>query len=123
MTNTYIFDFYVPQEDIWIYHLIADVAVFPYRKIYQSAALLTAMSFGCPVIVTDVGGMPETVDGNGWVIPPEDPHILARTIDEAVRDSTRLESMSRRSLEIIEQKHSLTAVGRQLMDLYQRLLR
>jgi glycosyltransferase involved in cell wall biosynthesis len=121
--NVKVYDFYIPREEVWIYHLAADVVVFPYRAIYQSGALLTAMGFGCPVIVTDVGGMPETVDGNGWVIPPEDPEILAETINEAISDFIRLESMSRRSLEIIEQKHSLRAIGSQLMELYHNLSR
>src|SRR5690606_36108014 len=50
---------YIPSEEIWKYHMAADVMIFPYREISQSAALATALHYGCPVIVTRVGGLPE----------------------------------------------------------------
>ncbi|MGH2705958.1 MAG: glycosyltransferase [Actinomycetota bacterium] len=45
-------------------------------------ALLEAMAMGCPVVVTNVGGMPEVVeDGrHGVVVPPRDPKRLADAI-------------------------------------------
>ena len=54
---------FIPYASMWHYFLAADVVVYPYEQIYQSAALVDAMGFGCPVIVTNVGGLA----GNcGW---------------------------------------------------------
>lgn len=113
---------YIPNDAMWKYHIAANIVAFPYRHIYQSAALITAMGFGCPVIVTNVGGMPEIIDGNGWIIPPDQPETLAETLLEAISDPHRLQQMGQRSVEIVEQRHSPNVVGQQLLNIYQELL-
>ena len=37
----------------------ADLAVLPYREIEQSGVLFTALGFGVPLVLTDVGGFPD----------------------------------------------------------------
>jgi len=113
---------YVPSDQVWTYHLAADILIFPYRHISQSAALLTALSYGRAVIVTDVGGLPEMVNGNGWVVPPENPQAIADILEEALGDRERLVRMGARSREIITQFHAPSVVAGRLMDLYCRLI-
>jgi glycosyltransferase involved in cell wall biosynthesis len=62
---------YVASEDVWPLHLAADVTVFPYRSSSQSAAVQTAMATERPIIVTDVGGLAETIrhEVSGLVVP------------------------------------------------------
>jgi glycosyltransferase involved in cell wall biosynthesis len=50
--------------------------------------VLEAMEAGRPVIASRVSGIPEVVvDGEtGWLVPPEDPRVLARCIREALSD-------------------------------------
>jgi len=76
-------DAYVPDEEVHLYFSAADVAVQPYRTATQSGVVQTAFQFGCPVIVTGVGGLPEMVrhDEDALVLAPEDPAILARAIE------------------------------------------
>lgn len=121
--NAHIFEGYLPTSTVWMYFLAPDILVLPYRHIYQSAALITAMGYGCPIIGTDVGGLPETVDGNGWIIPSENPVILADTIIEALSDPSRLERMSQRSREIINERHSKPVVAERLVGVYRSVLR
>jgi glycosyltransferase involved in cell wall biosynthesis len=47
------------------------VTVFPYRSSSQSAAVQTAMATERPIIVTDVGGLAETIrhEVSGLVVP------------------------------------------------------
>jgi D-inositol-3-phosphate glycosyltransferase len=61
-------------ELVW-YLSAADVVVFPYQWIYQSAALVMAMSFGKPVIATLVGSNAEIIrnDETGILVPLDDP--------------------------------------------------
>jgi glycosyltransferase involved in cell wall biosynthesis len=56
-----------------------------------SLTILEAMAAGKPVIATSVGGNPEIVrDGvNGVMVPPADPHSLARAIQELCADPDR----------------------------------
>jgi glycosyltransferase involved in cell wall biosynthesis len=112
---------YIPSNQVWQYHLAADVIVFPYRRITQSGALSTALNYGRAVIVTDVGGLPEAVNGNGWVIPPEDAAALAGALREAVADRARVQQMGVHSQELIARFHAPDVVGRQFVALYERL--
>jgi glycosyltransferase involved in cell wall biosynthesis len=113
---------YVPANEVWRYHLAADLVVFPYRHIFQSAALITALAYGKAVIVSDVGGMPETLDGNGWLVPAEDSAALTTVLREAVSNRERLEEMGRRSREIILRDYAPAVVAEKHRALYRSLL-
>ena len=113
---------YVPTSDVWLYYYASDVAVFPYRHIFQSAALMTALIHGAAVIVTEVGGLPDLVDGNGWIIPKEDPTALAESIGAALKDKSRLKQMGQRSRELVSTRFAADQIAQQHVELYSRLL-
>jgi glycosyltransferase involved in cell wall biosynthesis len=48
----------------------------------QPLVIVEAMAYGCPIVSTNVGGIPELItDGvNGLLCPPEDPQCLAEKI-------------------------------------------
>ena len=49
----------------------ADLVVLPYREIDQSGVLFTALGFGVPLVLTDVGGFPEVAAaGAAELVPP-----------------------------------------------------
>jgi glycosyltransferase involved in cell wall biosynthesis len=62
------------------------IFVLPSRQEAFPLATLEAMVVGLPVIASDVGGLPEQiVDGKtGILVPPADPHALARAILDLV---------------------------------------
>lgn len=120
--NIHLYNKFIPTGDLWAYHMAADVIVYPYRHIYQSAALITGMAFGRAVIVTDVGGMPETIDENGWIVPVGAIDILAKTMLEAVSDPQRLDTMGSKSRQIIETQHNPALVAEKLIEIYRQLI-
>ena len=65
---------YVPDEVAAAAFGHADVVVLPYRRSASSGPLHVAMSWGLPVVVTDVGGLPEAARGYGGAVfvPPRD---------------------------------------------------
>lgn len=74
---------FIPDAEVAGYFNAADVVIAPYRIEAQSGVAMTAFHFGKPVIATRVGGLPDIIDDrNGILIPPEDPHALARAVDE-----------------------------------------
>jgi glycosyltransferase involved in cell wall biosynthesis len=77
-------DRYVPNEEVESLFRAADVVVLPYVSATQSGIAQIALAFERPVIVTDVGGLPEAVrpGETGWVVPPRDPEALARILVE-----------------------------------------
>ena len=50
---------FVPDAEVPAYFRRADVAVLPYREIEQSGVLYTALAFGTPMLLSEVGGFPE----------------------------------------------------------------
>jgi D-inositol-3-phosphate glycosyltransferase len=73
---------YVPEEDVEIYFKSADLAVLPYRRIFQSGVLFLSYSFGLPVVAADAGSLrQEIIEGKtGFVAELADPVDLAGQI-------------------------------------------
>lgn len=73
---------YIPNEDVNVYFEAADLVVQPYLSATQSGVAQIAFHFERPLVVTDVGGLAETVpDGvAGLVVPPDDPDAIADAI-------------------------------------------
>lgn len=88
---------WVPKEEVAYYFKAADVAVFPFRRITTSGSVVTALSFGKPIVAPALGGMPELVDTEcGILYNPHDPRGLAVAL-QAIRKCD-LQSMSRAAL-------------------------
>ena len=78
---------YVPDEVVGAAFAHADVVVLPYRRSSSSGILHVAMSWGLPIVVTNVGGLPEAAAGyDGAIfIPPDDPAMLKAGINKAIQ--------------------------------------
>ena len=80
--NVNIINRYLPNEELESYLTAADLVVLPYISASQSGILQLAFSSLTPVIVTDVGGLPEVVkDGHtGYIVPSRSSDALAKAI-------------------------------------------
>jgi glycosyltransferase involved in cell wall biosynthesis len=78
---------YVPDEVVSAAFAHADVVVLPYRRSSSSGPLHVAMSWGLPVVVTRVGGLPEAAAGYDGAIfaPPGDGPALKAAIGQGVK--------------------------------------
>lgn len=75
-----------------------DLYVAPSRSEGLSNSILEAMAAGVPVVATDVGGNRELLNDVGYIVNPNDPAALAKTIASAIADSdttTKLVSNAR----------------------------
>lgn len=52
---------FIPDDEVQYYLNAADVLVFPYRDILNSGSVHLGMSFGKPIIVPQIGCIPETI--------------------------------------------------------------
>ena len=77
-----VVDRYVADNEGEKYFAACDVAVLPYESATQSGIVQIAFGFGKPVIVTNVGGLPDVVaDGQtGYIVERGDPGQLADAI-------------------------------------------
>jgi glycosyltransferase involved in cell wall biosynthesis len=91
---------FVPAEDVRTFFTAADVVVLPYTHFdAQSGVGARALYHGKPLIVTDVGGLPELVQEARAVVQPGDVDQLARAITDVLTDGPlrqRLEEQATR---------------------------
>jgi D-inositol-3-phosphate glycosyltransferase len=117
---------FIPDDETEVYFKAADVAVLPYRQIYQSGVLFLAHSFGLPVIASDVGSLREDiVEGKtGYVFKAEDPVDLARSIERYFASDLYANLNNRRQVirDYATERHSWDVVGEVTRDVYGRLL-
>jgi glycosyltransferase involved in cell wall biosynthesis len=97
--------FWGEQKQIAGYLAAADAFVMSSRSEGLPMSLLEAMGIGLPVIVTDIGGMPEAVNlhGSGLVVPAGNPEALAAAMVQlaTASETTRRQysAAARRSFE------------------------
>ena len=117
---------FIPDDETEVYFKAADVAVLPYRHIYQSGVLFLAHSFGLPVIAADVGSLKdEIVEGmTGFVFTPEDPVDLANAIERCFASDLYTDLNNRRHeiRDYAAERHSWDSVGAVTREVYGRLL-
>lgn len=98
----------------------ADVFVLPSYNEGLPISILEAMSYGCAIISTTVGGIPAIVSGNGILVPPGDIEALASAIDKMDERESRLK-MGELSRETVKAYYP-DAVMASLGELYKDLL-
>lgn len=77
-----VIDGYMPDNEVEKYFAACDVVVLPYESATQSGIVQIAYGFEKPVIVTNVGGLPDVVaDGKtGYVVEAGKSEALAEAI-------------------------------------------
>ena len=100
----------------------ADVFVLSSLSEGLPLSLLEAMAVGLPVIVSDVGGMPEVAGGAnaGFVVPSGDVQSLAGAMRSCAADPSGLRSAGERALAHYQRHFTLEAMARAYMRLYLR---
>ncbi len=113
-------DFFVPDADVKYYFSAADVVVQPYKTATQSGVTQIAYNFGVPMIVTDVGGLPEIVpDGRvGYVCRP-DAASIARALERIYETGT----LDRMRIDIQEERRrfSWEEMCNRITELYESI--
>ena len=89
-----LIDDYVPDEKVSLYFSAADVVVLPYLRASQSGIAHIAMSFGKPVVVSEVGGLKESMAGyeGTFFVPPGDVESIRKAVLGLLGMSTRYEA-------------------------------
>jgi len=86
-------------------------------------AIMEAMAQEVPVIVTDVGGMPELVEHNrsGLIVPAGNAAALAEAIAELADDPNHCAEMGKRAKERIMNDFHVTRTIEQTLRLYREI--
>lgn len=83
-----VIDGYTPDDEVEKYFAACDLVVLPYESATQSGIVQIAFGFELPVIVTNVGGLPDVVeDGKmGYIVPTKDPGAIAKAVIDFYRN-------------------------------------
>jgi len=109
---------YVPSEEVGDYFQAADLVLLPYQRFgSQSGVGATALAFGKPLLVTNVGGLPDLVGDKTSILPPGDAPALAAALRRAFTEPGRLECM-REDAEEMAKKYSWAGIAEQTRALY-----
>jgi glycosyltransferase involved in cell wall biosynthesis len=102
----------------------AHIAVLPSHREGLPLSLLEAAACGRPLIATDVPGCRAIVrpEVNGLLVPLEDAEALAAAIDRLAGDGELRRRFGTASRELVEREFSARRIGRDVVELYRRLL-
>ena len=97
-----------------------DIFVLPSLWEGMPNAILEAMSFGIPVIATNVGGTPEIIkDGeNGFLIPPENEYAIYEKIKYCLENQEKIKIIGLNAKKETENKFSIEKMVKKLEAAY-----
>ncbi len=119
----------VRSEDILNYFYSADVFVLP--SINKSGeteglgvVLLEAMAAGCPVIGSNVGGIPDIIiDGEtGFLVPEQNPRVLADRIIQILSDPGISEKFREKGYSRVSELFTWEKIAGRFSELYSQVL-
>jgi glycosyltransferase involved in cell wall biosynthesis len=114
---------FIADADMPAYFARADLVALPYREIDQSGVLFTALAFGKPLLLSDVGGFPEiAATGAARTVPAGDPEALAGALTQLLGDPAALARMASSARAAADGPYSWGEVARAHQHLYERLL-
>lgn len=100
----------------------SDVLVLPSYNEGLPIAILEAMSYGLPIISTNVGSIAEAVKTNGFLIKPGDVESLAHTMIQLTNDSALWKEKSNESRNICEKRFSEEVFFEAVEKIYRGLI-
>ncbi len=111
---------FIPASEIKYYFSAADLVTQTYHTASQSGVTQIAYNFNCPILVTDVGGLSETVLHNktGYVTSKE-PREIAKSIVDFF-ENNRYTAFSE-NIKTEKSKYSWSAFADRLTALYKEI--
>jgi glycosyltransferase involved in cell wall biosynthesis len=112
-----------PRLDIPELLKLFDIYVLPSVSEGLPMVLLEAMAAGCPIIATEVGGVPKAVHHgeNGSLVRPENPKALSSEIIRLLSNKDVRERYSENGVRLAREKFSAEAMTRSYEKLYLRI--
>lgn len=114
---------YIADDEVGTFYSAADVVVLPYRRIYQSGVLLMAMSYGVPVIASDLDAMKEVIDDgeNGFLFRAGNHVDLATVLRRVLENTNDRQRVSENAFTKMEREFNWLNIGKSLANIYRKI--
>lgn len=116
-----------PCDDMPAAYLLADVVVAPSTGAPEPFGRVSveAQAMGKPVIVTNMGGLGETLmpAATGWLVPPDEPGELANAIELALAMPADARArLAPRARDFVVRNFSIEKMGKKTLAVYREVL-
>jgi len=116
---------FVADAELPAFFRRADVVVLPYSRTERldfSGVLATALAFGKPVVLSDVGGFAEVAaTGAARLVPPDDPEALRAALGSLLQDAGARERLAAGAGAAAAGPYSWDEAAQRTLELYRTL--
>lgn len=115
---------FIEDDEMHKLFALAGMMILPYKRSYQSGALLMAMSNGIPVLVSDISPMKEIIKHkeNGLIFKSEDEYDLANQIDSFLENiDEQYNSFSLNAIDTISNHYSWDLIAKKYISNFNKL--
>jgi glycosyltransferase involved in cell wall biosynthesis len=117
---------FVSDAELPAFFRRADIVVLPYARTERfdfSGVLATALAFGKPTVISDVGGFAEVAAaGAAHLVPPGDPAALRSAIESLLNDQQAREGLAWGALTAAKGAYSWETAAKETLALYRDLV-
>lgn len=119
-----IIDRHIPNEMIPDLFQKSSVVVLPYIDASQSGVVPLAYAFKKPVVITNVGCLPEIVEQGktGYIVPPRDSEKLAEAIVDLLKNDLKRKKMGQAAYEKTKNELSWDRIAVKTIEIYKKKL-
>ena len=112
-----LFTSYIKDSEVKYFFSAADLAVLPYRSATQSGISAISWHFEVPMVVTDVGGLRQSVgdSGTGLVADRPEPELIAEEVRRFFADEN-LRTLCVNSIKVEKERLSWKTFAKRLLD-------
>jgi glycosyltransferase involved in cell wall biosynthesis len=118
------FVFLGPRKDINNILKLMNIFVLPSLREGLPLVILEAMAASCPVIATNIDGIPEIINHkeNGWLVPPANAEELSTAIKTLLVNDKLRQEFAIKGLETVRDKFSINKMVGDYNTIYQTYL-
>lgn len=117
----------IPYNQVASYHNMLDIYLAPSTDNSESfgVGVLEAAACGKPVIVSNIGGLPEVVIDNhtGFLVPPNSPEKLAEKIEKLIFDEQLRKQFGANGRRFVEEKYDYDKILDYIISIYEDAIR
>lgn len=115
----------ISYDDIYKYHNMIDIDVYPSESESFGVAVIESGACEKPVIVSNVGGLPEVVeDGKtGFVVEYGDVNAIVKALEKLVLDKRLCQTMGKNARERIMKLYDWNNNVNQMIEIYENIIR
>lgn len=111
----------VSREKLMQLYALSDILVVPSTYDIFPTVILEGILAGLPIVGTSVGGIPEMIDGNGVLVPPENVGELAGALIKLLNSPEKRTQFSNKS-KILAKRFTVKKQADQFVQVYKTVV-